>query len=334
MNPEISVIIAVCNGEKFLKETLESILYQTFTNWECIVVDDGSTDTTLDIIGEFIAKDNRFRLIKTPGGNGPYIAANKGIKDAQGEYIARTDADDISMPNRLAIQHNYLKSNININVCGTLHYYLFEDGKTIFKPYNTDILFLKWQLIFRNKIVHSTMMVRKNWFEKIGYYPEKPLAQDWHIWLEAINNDTLHVINTPLVNWRIHHNSITKTQNSKQLIEALDVAFYNLKYRMNINSISLEAVTAIIASIRGDLFLPQTSLKITVDNLILAYRHFKSKNQVNRFIKNEFHFTLDTLFTKYPKRSVASVITYLQTIFVAGISISWARGFFRHLFKL
>ena len=334
MIPEISVVIAVYNGKNYLEKTLESILYQTFTNWECIIVDDGSTDTTLEIIEEFIAKDNRFKLIKTSGGNGPYKAANIGIKEAQGEYIARSDADDISLPERLAIQHNYLKSNKNINVCGTLHYYLFEDEKTTFKPYNTDILFLKWQLIFRNKIVHSTMMVRKNWFEKIGYYPEKPLAQDWHIWLEAINNDTLYVINTPLVKWRIHNSSITKTQNVQQLMEASKVALFHLENRMGLHAINPNAITSIIASIRGDLYLPQTSLKTSVDTLILVYCHFKSRNQVNMSIKNDFHTTLDTLFTKYPKRSVTSSITYLQTIFVAGISIRWTRGFFRHLFRL
>ena len=334
INPEISVVISAFNASNYISESLNSIINQTFKNWECIVVDDGSTDTTIDIVSAYIAKDKRFSLIKTSGGNGPYICANIGIKVARGIFVARTDADDVSLPERLEIQYNYLENNNNINVIGSLNYYIFENGEKTFKPYNTDILFLKWQLIFRNKIVHSTMMFRKNWFSTVGYYPEKPLAQDWHIWLEAINNDTLYIINKPLIYWRIHHNSITKTQNLQQLVEASKVALFNLEKRMGLAAINPNAITIIIASIRGDSILPQTDLKTALHNLLLVFRFFKSENYVNRSIINDFHTTLDALFSKYPEKSLASVITYLQTILVAGISIRWLRGFIRHLFRI
>ena len=113
---KISVIIAVFNGEKFLVETLESIANQTFEDWECWIVDDGSTDRTIEIVKDFLRKDQRFQLIPTHGGNGPYVAANLAITKCSGEFIARTDADDVILPERLEVQYNIMSNNPNIQV--------------------------------------------------------------------------------------------------------------------------------------------------------------------------------------------------------------------------
>jgi glycosyltransferase involved in cell wall biosynthesis len=333
MIPEIAVVIAVYNGNQYIAETLESVLKQTFENWECIVVDDGSKDDTAAIVAGFMAKDNRFRIIKTDGGNGPYIAANIGIKKTRARYIARLDADDISLPERLAIQYDYLEKNIQINLCGSLHYYLCENGEIKFKEHNIAIDYLKWELNFRNRLIHSTMMFRKEWFEKIGYYPEKRLSQDWHIWLEAVNSDSLFVTDKPLVLWRLHGNSITRTENANQLIAASEVSAYNIQHRMGLAIADKKNVKAIIAAIRGEDILEKIVLDQAVDLLIKVYQLFGERNKINKEIKNDFHVILDCLCAKYVPKKGSYVIRYLKTIIVAGISWRWAKGFVRIIYK-
>lgn len=335
--PEISVVIAVFNGSQYISETLESIVLQSFSNWECIIVDDGSTDDTLEIIQNFIDNDNRFKIIKTNGGNGSYIAANIGIKAAKGKYIARTDADDISLPERLRTQYNFFESNLNINVCGSQHYYLFENNKISLKLYNVDVNFLKWQLIFRNKIVHSTMMFRKNWFEKLGYYPQKRLAQDWHIWLEASHNNTLHILEKPLVKWRIHNNSITKKESSNQLDLASEVAVYHLTNRLNFNNIDFNIVKSILASLRGDKIESETNIAQTISFLTLVYEKVIHENNINKAIKSkiklDLHTIIDSCFVRQSSLNKTTILLYLQTFRIAGMSKIWIKGLLRHLLK-
>ncbi len=335
--PEISVVIAVFNGSQYISETLESLVLQSFSNWECIIVDDGSTDDTIAIIQNFIDKDSRFKIIKSNGGNGPYIVANIGIKAAKGKYIARTDADDISLPERLQTQYNFLESNLNITVCGSQHYYLFENNKTSLKLYNADVNFLKWQLIFRNKLVHSTMMFRKKWFEKMGYYPEKRLAQDWHIWLEASHNDTLHILEVPLVKWRIHNNSITKKESSNQLDLASDVAVYHLKNRLKIEILDFNIIKNIIGSLRGEAVNNESDINETIKFLNKIYKKFLDKNAVNQATKNkvkiDLHFIIDSFFASQTKSNLKCDLLYLQTLTIAGITKVWVKGLLRQLFK-
>lgn len=331
--PEISVIIAVYNGDKYITETLESIRLQSFANWECIVVDDGSTDDTIVVIQNYIAQDNRFKIIKTTGGNGPYIAANIGIKEAKGKYIARTDADDVSLPERLQMQYNYLQNNLKINLCGSQHYYLFENNMTNHKFYDSDIKFLKWQLIFRNKIVHSTMMFRKDWFKKIDCYPEKRLAQDWYIWLEASHNNTLYILDVPLVKWRIHENSITKKENSNQLDQGAEVVVYYLKNRLQIEVVDFSIVKNVIGSLRGDKIDTDTDISEIILFIREVYDKFVSDNKIDTQLKTktkqDLHTIIDHCFAHQSRREIKRVLLYLQTASIAGISKIWLRGFFR-----
>jgi glycosyltransferase involved in cell wall biosynthesis len=338
LNPEISVVIAVYNGEKYIIETLDSIVSQTHKNWECIVVDDGSGDNTIEIIAKYIQADKRFRIIRTEGGSGPYIAANVGIKEAKGKFIARTDADDLSLPDRFAIQSDYLNKHSEINVCGTWHYHLFEGGKLTFKPYETDPAFLKWQSIFRNRIVHSTMMFRKGWFESIGYYPQKRLVQDWHTSLEAIHTNSLHVIKMPLIKWRIHGNSITRKENSLQLEEATKVVVFHLKNRVLLENIHADIVMAIIASIRGKKLSYEPDIQDTIEFVKRIYTDFCNKNCVNstikKKIKSDLHSNIDIFFDHYAKWNIKYLLVYLQSFFIAGGSPKWFRGLVRQLVKI
>ena len=108
-NPLVSILMPVYNSEKYLREAIKSILNQTFTNFELIIINDGSTDNSLKIIKSF--KDNRIKIIKNKGNLGLIKTLNKGIDLAQGKYIARMDADDIAMPKRLEKQIAFFNEN-------------------------------------------------------------------------------------------------------------------------------------------------------------------------------------------------------------------------------
>ena len=117
-SPRISCVLAVWNGEAYLPESIRSIQAQTFHDWELIVIDDGSTDRTDQILDQFQRKDTRIRVYHQSK-QGLVASLNQGILAARGEYIARMDADDISMPDRFATQLNYLDRHHNIGVCGS-----------------------------------------------------------------------------------------------------------------------------------------------------------------------------------------------------------------------
>jgi len=220
----VSVIIAVYNGGNFIAQTLESLKAQTFENWECLIVDDGSSDDTSTIVEDFAKVDPRFHLIKTEGGNGPYVAANLAFPHCNGEFIARIDADDINLPHRLEIQYDYLVNNPNIQVCGARHWVFGDSTNKKEIVYNTDRQFLCWELIFRNRIVHSTLMFQKKWIESKGGYPPFKLAQDYYIWCSASLEKALSVIDQPLIEWRRHPGTITQNQWESQYENSLDIS--------------------------------------------------------------------------------------------------------------
>src|SRR5882757_806020 len=117
MHPKISVIMPVLNGGEYVAQAISSILAQSFQNFELIVVDDGSKDASAAIVSSF--SDPRIRLIRNPQRLGIPVSLNRGIATARGEYIARMDSDDISMPERLVIQHEFLELNPVVQLCGT-----------------------------------------------------------------------------------------------------------------------------------------------------------------------------------------------------------------------
>lgn len=117
--PKISVIMSAYNGQRYLKESIDSILSQTFKNFEFIIVDDGSTDSSLKIISEYAERDNRIKVIKNQNNMGLVKSLNKAIKAVRGEYIARQDADDFSEKDRLELQLKFLEKNSDIFLCGT-----------------------------------------------------------------------------------------------------------------------------------------------------------------------------------------------------------------------
>jgi glycosyltransferase involved in cell wall biosynthesis len=201
-SPKISVIMSVYNGEKYLREAMESILNQTFTDFEFIIVNDGSADGSLDIIWSY--GDDRISVIDNEHNIGLTKSLNKALRFAKGEYIARQDADDVSLPNRLERQLNYLEKHAEIAVLGTSVYLINENGKTITKTIALARPTLK-DLHKGNQFAHGSVMFRKDIVAELGGYNELlKYVQDYELWLRIAKNYGIGNLTEPLYKLRFH----------------------------------------------------------------------------------------------------------------------------------
>ena len=179
-NPKISVIMSVFNGEKYLREAIDSILGQTFTDFEFIIVNDGSTDNSLSIIKGYA--DKRIRLIDNEQNIGLTKSLNRAIKQARGEYIARQDADDISLPNRFEEQIKYFKKNPKVVLLGTGICRIDGNGKILGKT--LAIAKPGKSLVKQNQFNHGSTMFKSGVIRELGGYNELfKYCQDYELWL-------------------------------------------------------------------------------------------------------------------------------------------------------
>ncbi|MFW6016530.1 MAG: glycosyltransferase [bacterium] len=186
----ISVIMSVYNAEKYLEEAVESILTQSYKDFEFIIIDDKSTDNSADIIKSYAIKDERIKYIKNDINRGLTYSLNKALDLAEGKYIARMDADDISIKNRFEIQYNYLENNKDISLLGTSAYNINETGDIIAER-NVPFTFeeIKNSIKLVNPVIHPSVMFRKRDILAIGGYNEKfKKVQDYELWFRVIAN--------------------------------------------------------------------------------------------------------------------------------------------------
>lgn len=210
-NPLITVVMSVYNSEKYLDEAIQSILNQTFNDFEFIIINDGSTDNSLNIIKKYIRLDKRIVLISREN-KGLIASLNEGIQQSKGKYIARMDADDISMPTRFEDQVEFMENNTHIGVCGTA-VIGFGDGikKSIWKLSSNDST-LKTELLFSSIFAHPSIFLRKELITKYSlYYNHKFLhAEDYELWSRMANHTQFYNLKKPLIKYRISKNSATR----------------------------------------------------------------------------------------------------------------------------
>lgn len=219
-NPEISVLMSVYNGEKYLKEAIKSVLTQTFEDFEFLIINDGSTDKSEDIIESF--KDSRIRLINNEKNEGLIFSLNKGLKIAMGKYIARLDCDDISLPQRLEKQYRFLEKNSEISLLGSWAELINENGSKIGtrKELPLDYYSIKFHLFYGNPLMHSSIFFRKEIIGKLEGYDEKyKYAEDYELYTRLVKK--YKIINLPevLIKFRIHNKSIGQVSETKKIQE-------------------------------------------------------------------------------------------------------------------
>jgi glycosyltransferase involved in cell wall biosynthesis len=205
-NPKISVIMSVCNGEEYLREAIESILNQSFNDFEFIIVNDGSNDNTLDIIKSY--DDKRIRIINNAQNIGLTKSLNKALKVAKSQYIARQDADDISLSNRFEQQVRYLDTHPEVMLLGTNVFLIDELGKIKEKRIILTKPNLK-NLSQLNHFNHGTTMFRKKVINSLGVYNELfKYCQDYELWIRITKKYEVSNLQNALYMLRHHNKSI------------------------------------------------------------------------------------------------------------------------------
>lgn len=203
-SPRISCVLAVCNGQAHLPESIRSIQTQTFHDWELIVVDDGSTDRTPQILDQVQHEDTRIR-VHTQSKQGLVAALNQGIMMARGEYIARMDADDISMPDRFAVQLEYLDDHHDIGICGSW-IETFGAKTSEIVEYPRDDGAIRCQLLFAPSLAHPATMFRRSLIvDHHLFYDERAVhAEDYDLWVRASRHTRFANVPITLLRYRIH----------------------------------------------------------------------------------------------------------------------------------
>lgn len=219
MGPRVSVVIAVYNGERYLEESVSSILGQSFRDFELIVVDDGSTDGTADLLARMSQQDSRVVVIRQEN-QGQTASLNRAIGLARGKYLARQDADDVSLPERFDRQVRYLDEHASVGAVGTATEVIDQDGRVIgVLPTHCGIGQVRKALSkVRSTLIHGSVMMRRHAFEAVGGYRTAfRAAQDFDLWLRMAQRFDLDNLPERFYRWRMNPNGVYATRRTMQL---------------------------------------------------------------------------------------------------------------------
>lgn len=217
--PRVTVLMPVFNGEDFLRAAIESILNQTFSDFELLIIDDGSTDASQSVAASY--GDPRIRLEANDKNLGLIATLNRGLKLAQGEFIARMDADDISHPIRFERQIAYLDAHPEIGGCGTWFEKVTPEGTTIMRMPQSPSL-IRLFLLFDNPFLHSSMMLRRGLLEAHGlrFDADYPHSEDYDLWVRCSTLTDMANLPEVLVRYRDHPANISHRFSREQDLAA------------------------------------------------------------------------------------------------------------------
>lgn len=218
--PEVSVLMAVYNGERFVSQAIRSILAQTLRDFEFLIVDDGSTDRTPALLDQFARQDRRIHVHRQAN-QGLTVSLNVGLDLAQGRYIARLDADDVALPRRLEKQAALMDRCPEVGICGTW-VRTFGQGRRKTWRYPPDDRTLQGLLIFNPPFANPATMLRRAAFDaaRLRFDTSFSVAQDYELWARAAQHVRLANLPEVLVKYRVHAAQLTQQHLQKQLVLA------------------------------------------------------------------------------------------------------------------
>ncbi len=232
----VSIVLPTFNSSKHIRESIDSVIAQTYKNWELIIIDGHSCDGTIEIINDYIKSDKRISLYYDEGG-GLGAALKLACTFVKGNYIARLDADDIALPDRIQKEMEYLEKHPNVAVVSCSADFISEDGVSIgyFFPFTWSFQVLMQK---RNSIIHSGVLMRKEIYEKSGGYSAVKSSEDFLLWCRMRRYGAVHIIEYPYVKYRFSDGALTGNipENigsiflpylDKKILSDLDVACIN-----------------------------------------------------------------------------------------------------------
>ena len=219
----VSVVMPVRDGERFIGDAIASVLAQTFADFEFLIIDDGSTDRTIEIIESF--NDSRIKIMPNKGA--PYVAGalTYGCRHAHGEFIARMDADDVCLPNRFMKQVEFLRQNPKVGVVGSDYLWIDDEGreksgKSWTPPTSHEAI--RCLMYLRCPMCHPTVMMRTNVIAPLGWYESKTLqgrryvSEDLELWCRAIEITKFANIAEVLLKYRVHDDNVSLAGKGRQ----------------------------------------------------------------------------------------------------------------------
>ncbi len=283
-NPIISVVLPIYNGEKYLGEAIQSILNQTFTDFELLIIDDCSKDNGLEIAQSY--KDPRIRILKNEKNLGLALSIDRGIQESRGQFIARMDQDDIALRQRFARQILYLENHRDIDIVGTWATTIGEKtGVKIRRPTNPDEV--KASLLFRTSLIHPTIMIRKSFLEKngvrYGHFENNTVGfiEDYDFYTRAIQFGKLANISEVLLKYR-KHSAQTSVEKVKTQIEFAKVIVRRQLERLGIDPTEEDLATAV--AVKRYLFLDDMTFQHKLEKL---FRKIIEANEIKKIYKEK-----------------------------------------------
>lgn len=260
--PLISTVLPVYNGERYVEEAVESILAQDFTNFELIIINDGSTDKSGTILRKLAEKDSRIRLIEREN-DGLISALNQGISLAKADFIARMDADDIATPDRFRLQYEYLKNNESVGLLGSFIKIIGKQGEFI--RLGDYPVTAKETLAFIEKgspLAHPAVMMRKDAVVAAGGYRRMfRHCEDYDLWLRISElGYGIENYSKPLLHYRVHGENVSAVHSEAQILGTIVAILAHRARKANlpdpcdsVDVITAELIEAFPEAIRKDL---------------------------------------------------------------------------------
>ncbi|NES18037.1 MAG: glycosyltransferase [Symploca sp. SIO3E6] len=289
--PKVTVLMAVYNGERYLREAMDSILAQTFKDFEFLIINDGSTDSTREIICSY--DDLRIRLIDNEQNLGLTRSLNKGWKLAEGEFIARQDADDVSEPERFTKQVAFLEAHSEVALLGSWFKNIDSQGNLI-GEYDEpcDTTGIRWKILFYCPFIHGSVMFRKQTItEQIGFYNERFVyAQDYDLWWRITRH--LQVANLDEYLMRLRTNSSSMTTNYGNIVnnEPLQIKLNHIRHLVGLqkatkwnNGVLLKAMASLWSNPPDEIKeIEIKQLNITIEEILKLHQDFCQYYQLSQ----------------------------------------------------
>ncbi len=297
MNPDISVIMSVYNGESFLEETLESVINQTFKNWELIVINDCSKDSTAEILEKFSKKDERIKVYTNEVNLKLPASLNKAISLSKGKYVARMDADDICLPERFEKQFNFMEENSDVQL-SSCKFLTVKNG--VYAPGGTggrcDCDAINAMLLMSNPILHPGVIAKAEVMKQFNYDTTLTCTEDLELWTRlATNNKKIQILPEYLLIYRLHDKQITSTTLERQHTEVLKIQ--ETHYASRLSKMNEEMANFYIS---GIYFREKADV-----NKYLEYAKWIKRETAGSFDKNAINYALLEILAEYKRCGIS-----------------------------
>jgi len=281
--PLVSIVIPLDNGEKYLAECLDSVFAQTYPNWELVIINDGSSDGTENVILRY--QDKRIKYLPNHTNKGIIFSLNRGLQESNGVYIARLDADDVALPSRIEKQVEFLTKNPEYVMCGTYFQTIDSSGRFLkkveFPANNRDAQSF---LLLHNCFCHSSIMMRTNIAKELRYDENFQICEDYDLWVRISRIGK--IINLPEFTtlYRVHENNISTRKSeimfmhvneiNKRILDGLGIEYSKTELDAHSNALNYHA----------SFFKEPESLRILENWMMKLFSFLKKNGNYNAFL--------------------------------------------------